>query len=187
MWCHLSKLAPLRCLANWRNLLCSSLTLLGETLSTRCISHHLSWHLIKFACLGMVTDTQYIAAVLPVVNIPGDEKQDVQVIWCTGTQPSCMFHCEQNDYVFHYPNHYVEGNLVLTWRRILVWLNCLFFAQESIFGVVTPLALITTSIPGMICHSSGCWRYKNNLRRMILYHEGLTGELDHVTLYLLDR
>jgi hypothetical protein len=107
-----------------------------------------------FARLGEATYTRYTAAALPVANFQGDE-EDVHVVRCTGTEPSRKFKWARNDYVFLRPNQYVEGNFASTRGRIPARLNCLFLAQESKFGVVTPLALVTTLIPGPIRQPSG--------------------------------
>ncbi|KAF8533230.1 hypothetical protein BDD12DRAFT_899866 [Trichophaea hybrida] len=102
-----------------------------------------------FARLGEATYTRYTATALPVANFQQDE-EDVHVVRYTGTEPSRKCKWARNDYVFLRPNQYVEGNFASTRGRIPAHLNCLFFAQESKFGVVTPLALVTTLIPGPI-------------------------------------
>jgi hypothetical protein len=107
-----------------------------------------------FAPLGEVTNTRYTADALPVANFLADE-DNVHVVRCTGTEPSQKFKLARNDNVFLWSNQYGEGNFASTWGRKPACLNCLFLAQESKFGVVTPLALVTTLIPGPIRQPSG--------------------------------
>jgi hypothetical protein len=107
-----------------------------------------------FARLGEATYIRYTAAALLVVNFQGDE-EDVHVVQCTGTEPSQKFKLARNDYVFLRPDQYVEGNFASTRGRIPACINCLFLPQESKFGVMTSLALVTTLIPGPIRQPSG--------------------------------
>jgi hypothetical protein len=110
----------------------------------------------SFVRLGKATYTRYTAAALTVANFQGDE-EDVHVVRYTGPELLCKFNMAPNDYVFLRPNQYEDGNFASTQGRIPAYLNCLCLAQESKFGVVTPLALVTTLIPGLIRQPSGLW------------------------------